>query len=322
MAQRFAFGFDETLLAEVAGASLRDLHFEPDAMVRASEAVAPIAERLGVNPPPPHLAGFTYPHIAALGARITFPEHSDPAPSLIIDGPEGIDTLTEPEDYLAAPLIRTRLEILDRLVERRPDAARHIGHLFEGPITTAALIMGHDFFMLPYDDPARAHKLLEFSATSAVNYARAITARLGGEWKPQTLLIPDDFAGMFPPSMFREFVLPYWDRIYVASGCRTRGLHSELIRPDHLPLLAEVKLDIFDPAVDQYVTAEILRAQCPCAFQSKIKPWEIRDLSPDELEALYRHTAAQEPTVISFNMRCLEEEKVRRLLEVARELAG
>ncbi len=321
MAQRFVFGFDETLLAEVAGVSLRDLHFNPDAMVRASEAVEPVAERLGVSPPAPHLAGFTYPHIAALGAQVTFPEHSDPAPSTIINSVEEIDSLAEPEDYLAAPLIQTRLEVLDSLTERRPDAARHIGHLFEGPITTAALIMGYDFFTLPYDDPARAHKLLGFATASAINYARAITARLGSEWKPDTLTIPDDFAGILPPSKFREFVLPYWDRIFVESGCRTRAVHSELIRPEHLPMLSEVKLDLFDPSVDQYLTPEILRQQCPCAFQARIKPWDVRDMSLDELEALYRRTAEQGPTVISFTMRCLEEEaKVRRLLEVAREL--
>ncbi len=321
MAQRFAFGFADTLLAEVGGVPLRDLHFDVDAMVQVCEAARPIAERLGAHPPVPHLAGFTYPHIAALGARITFPEHSDPAPSVIIGSPEEIDTLAEPNDYLAAPLIRARLDLLDRLLLRRPDAVRSIGHPFEGPVTTAALIMGPGFFTLPYDDPARAHKLLEFSTTSAINYARAIGAYLGHEWRPGTLTIPDDFAGIFPPAKFREFVLPYWERLYSASGCATRALHSELIRPEHLPLLAEVKLDVFDPSVDQYVTPEILREQCPCAFQGRIKPWEVRDLSADELERLYRRIAAHEPTVIAFSMDSLDEEdKVRRLLEVAREL--
>lgn len=322
MPQPFKFGFDDTLVAEIGGVSLRDLHFDVDAILRAHDALAPVAERLGVDLPAPRLAGFTYPHIAALGARITFPEHSDPAPSTLISRPEEIDSLAEPEDYLTAPLIQTRLETLERLTERRPDAVRSIGHSFEGPITTAALVMGPGFFTLPYDDPGRAHKLLDFCTTSAISYARAISLRLGGEWKPRSLTIPDDFAGIFPPRMFREFVLPYWEHIYRASGAAGRALHSELIREEHLSLLAEVGLDVFDPSVDQYVTPEVLRERCPCAFEARIKPWELRDLSADELEALYRRIAACGPSVIAFSLQSMElEDKVRRLLAVARELS-
>ena len=80
----------------------------------------------------------------------------------------------QPDDYLASPVISQRLSLYERLKERRPDASPTIGHPLEGPVTTAVLLMGQEFLVLPYDDPDRAHALLRFSVASALNYARAI----------------------------------------------------------------------------------------------------------------------------------------------------
>jgi hypothetical protein len=58
-------------------------------------------------------------------------------------------------------------------------------------------------------------------------------------------------------------------------------------------------------------------------FTALIKDWEIRDHSAGELPALYRHIAGSEPVSISFTLaRLCDEEKVRALLNVARELAA
>ncbi len=323
MGQDYSFGFSDRVLAEAAGVPLDALHFDVDAIVAAHEAIKPVAERLGVAPPPPHLAGFTYPHLAALGAHIEFPANSEPKPSTLIGSPGEIESLREPDDYLAAALIRQRLRLLDALKKRRPDATNSIGHRFEGPTTTAALILGQTFFTLPYDDPCSAHRLLDFGTTSAMNYARAMSERLGIEVKRGGFSFPDDFAGMFPPSMFAEFVAPYWERYCTEFQEATRrSVHSELIRPEHLLYLRDLKIDHFDPGMDQYLTPEILRDQCPCAFKAPIHPWAIRDLSEHDLEALYRRYCKCAPTTISFSMDSLAwEPKIARLLKVARELA-
>lgn len=323
MGQKFACGFSDRALAEAAKVPLDALHFDVDAIIAAHEAIKPVADRLGIEPPPPHLAGFTYTHIAALGAQIDFPHNSEPKPRTLIQSPEEIDNLHEPEDYLSAPLIKRRLELLDELKKRTPNAVNSIGHRFEGPVTTAALILGDSFFTLPYDEPKRAHKLLEFSTTSALSFARALSERLDIPLDPGPLTFPDDFAGIFPPDMFAEFVLPYWKRFYTELFEPTsRGVHSELLRPEHLCFLKALSIDHFDPGMDQYLTPEILRDQCPCAFNAPIPPWKIRDLSEDELEALYVRYSRCSPAVISFSMDSLSwEPKIARLLQVARSLA-
>jgi len=320
--QPFSFGLSDWVVAEAGDVPLRALHFDAGAICHAFDKIEPVARRLGIEPPKPRLAGFCYTPLAALGADIFFPEDSEPRVEPLIHSPEEIDSLREPEDYLAADLIQTRLRVLEELSRRRPDAATtRIGHPVEGPPTTATLILGEQFFTLPYDDPERAHRLLDFSVRSAVNYARAINERLGNPMHPGPGGFPDDFAGIFSPPLFREFVMPYWERLYQGLLATDRRLHSELLRVEHLPFLKELGIRNFDPSADQYLTPEQLRDHCPARFSLRIQSWDIRDLSVPELQDKYRYLAGFNPTGISFYMKSLDEEpKFQALLEVAREM--
>jgi len=321
--QPYVFGFADTALAEAGGVPLDALHYDVDAICHCYEQIAAPAQRLKVAPPAPRLAGFAYCHVSTLGAEILFAEGSEPNVVPLLKRPEDVDTLREPADYLARGLAPARLAALERLRMRHPGAVRSIGHLYEGPVTTAALLMGPDFFRLPYEDPARAHRLLLFCVRSAVNYARAVRNVLGEKIAPGPVSIPDDFAGIFDPDTFAAFVTPYWDRMYEALCAAKRYLHSELLRPVHLPFLAALNIAEFDPSADQYVTPELLRAQCPVPFTGRIQSWHIGDNSPEELQALYRRIAACQPTRISFYMTFLhEEDKIAAILDTARELAG
>ena len=53
----YGFSFSDTLLAEIGGVPQSALHHDVDAICRAYEAIVPVAERLGVDPPQPRLAG-------------------------------------------------------------------------------------------------------------------------------------------------------------------------------------------------------------------------------------------------------------------------
>ncbi len=321
MGQTYGFGFSDGVLAEAAGVPTKALHFDVNAICAAYDAIVPVAERLGVSVPRPRLAGFAYPHVASLGAEVVFAEDGEPNAKPLLGSREEIDSLREPDDYLAAPLIQSRIELYERLKDRRPDASPTIGHPLEGPVTTAMLLLGQDFLILPYDEPDRAHRLLEFSVSSALNYARAIWERLGVEARPGPKGFPDDFAGMFPPTVFASFVIPYWDKLYEGLDATERHVHSELVRVEHLPYLRELRVGVFDPSADQYLNPRILRDKCPCRFTARIMSWHVRDMSARELQDLYREYASCGPASISFSMSSLAEEpKMKALLEVAREL--
>jgi len=325
MPQPYSFSFCETLMAEYTGVPLKSTHFDVDAILKMYDAIKPLAEELGIDAPHPRLAGFGYPHVVSLGAPVEFPDDGEPNVSPLIHAPEEIDTLKEPANYLAAPLIQTRLKIAAELMKRRKDAVpNYLGHPLEGPITTAVLLMGQDFFTLVYDDPQRAHRLLNFCTESALNYVGTLHRHFNGNVpvKPGPRGIPDDFAGMLPPKLFGEFVVPYWNRIYEGLKATDRGLHSELLREEHMPFLRDLKIKTYDPSADQYVTPELLRRCCPCNFTSAIQSWEMQDLTAEQLENLYRKIAVSKPCVISFHMNNINQTgKIKRLLKLARELA-
>jgi hypothetical protein len=321
MSQPFDFAFSDNVIAQVAGVSQKDLHLDADIILCAYDALAPLAARLGVPAPLPQLAEFTYAHIAALGARFQFTDF-EPTSSPLLTAPEEIDRLCEPDDYLAAELIQQRLRVAHEILRRRPDAPRFIGHLFEGPVTTAALILGQDFFMLPYEDPPRAHRLLQFSVTSAMNYARRLNDHFGGCEGAFAEGFPDDFAGILPPKLFGEFVVPYWEQVFQGLGSKVRFVHSELLRIGHLPFLKDLGIDCYDPSADQYLAPELLRDHCPTRFELRILNWHAANLSAPELQALYRRYATFHPVRINFSLSRLEDlPKIEALLETARELA-
>ncbi len=318
--QAFEFGFTDPVLAELAGVTQRDLHLDVDAIIRAYTLAGELAAELGVAPPAPRLAEFTYTHIVALGTQVTFTEY-EPKPTTLLTTPEDIDNLREPEDYLAAELIQQRLKLAEEIVQRWPGAPLFIGHLFEGPVTTASLLLGPAFFTLPYDDPERAHKLMQFSVTSAFNYARAITRRFSGVEGAFPQGFPDDFAGIIPPKLFGEFVVPYWEQVFEQLNSSERFVHSELLRVGHLPFLKDLRVDCYDPSADQYLNPDLLKQHCPTRFQLRIQDWDIANLSAEELKAMYRRYASYNPKLISFYLsRLVDVPKVKAILEAAHEM--
>lgn len=321
MGQKFYFGFSDYLLLEVANINFYQLHFDAESIVRGYKKLKEIAEELNIEPPIPRMAGFAYSHIASLGAKIEFPIDGEPKPFPLIKNIEDIDNLKEPEDYLRASLIQKKLKTLSELKRIVPETPNTIGHLFEGPITTAVLLMGQDFFILVYDNPKKAHKLLKFCVRSALNYSKCILNYFGEELKEGPKGIPDDFAGILHPKLFPEFVLPYWEEMYERLKATERHLHSELLREEHLKFLKNVKIDVFDPSADQYLNGEILLKKCPCKFTLRIQSWEIFNLSADELEKLYIKLASYKPISINFYLdRLIDLPKIKRLLKIAREL--
>ncbi len=321
MKYSYNFGFFDSVIAQIGGVTLNQLHFDAGAIAEAYGRMKPLAERLGVPAPRPKMAGFGYPHIAALGAEVDFPENSEPKPRKLLKNIEDIDNLTEPEDYLSAPLIQKKLSVLKELKEICPGAPDSIGHTLQGPVTTAVLLLGESFFTLIYDDPKKAHKLMAFCTESALNYKEAIRSYFGHETPPGPRSLPDDFAGMLSPPLFREFVAPYWEKIYGGLNATERHLHSELLRKDHLPFLKELGIKIYDPSADQYLAPEILEEHCPCGFTLRIQSWDIHNLSPDELEDLYIKLQSHKPVSVSFFMSELsDEEKIKRLLNTAKKM--
>ena len=319
-----------TVVAEACGLDLRDVFLEPEKVAEAyrrlpevwSERLwAAVGERFAV----PVLQSTSYDHLSTLGVQVDWPRGGEPKPRALLRGPEDVEKLANPARFLECGLPAERRRLWERLVAAWGEGLSPIppGYGAEGPVTSAVLLAGQDFLTWPYDCPEAAHRLLEFCTRSAHAFQREYFAELGTEFPVKVSWIFDDFAGMFPPALFREFVLPYWNLWYELAGCERRCVHTELLRPEHLPLLAEAKVDHFDPGVDQYLTPRDVVEKCPCAFQLRIPAWHVRGRPVEQVVAEYRKLAEYEPVRIEFGMYGLEEEEnFLGLLEVARERAG
>ncbi len=241
--QPFSFSIANTVGAELAGVSHYSCHVDIDSMIKAAEAMIPLCERLGVPTPRPGMWGMSYNHVSTLGVEIVNgPDKMEPSTKPCIHSVEQIDDLREPDDYLQAGIVPERLAVLRKLVAKWPDANNSIGHPMEGPVTSAVMMMGPDFFMLPYDDPARTHRLMQFITTSTIKFVRILRKELGQPEIARRQGMPDDFAGMFRPELFKEFVMTYWEQVYEELGAPegTLMLHSELLREEYLLFLEEL----------------------------------------------------------------------------------
>ena len=211
--------------------------------------------------------------------EVDFPLDGEPKPRKLLQGPQDVETLANPERFLECGLMPERRRLWERLRaawgRERASLPSPPATAARAPVTSAVLLAGQDFLMWPYDCPQEAHALLDFCTRSAHAFQREYFAELGTQFPVRASWIFDDFAGMFPPALFEEFVVPYWNLWYELAGCERRCVHTELLRPDHLPLLAQCRMNHFDPAWTSTVTPRDIAERCPCDFQLRIPGWHV-----------------------------------------------
>jgi hypothetical protein len=276
----------------------------------------------GPRSEPPAYAG-----AAALGAELRYPE--DDAPQIHghpVTSADQVEALKLPGSYLETEAMRPFVEIR-RWMEARTGDGRHvpIGAGIEGPITTAKLLRGQDFFLDVYENPRAAHRLLDLVTESCIRFSREVRVSNGGSPDRGGTGIADDFAGLLSPAMWPEFVVPYYRRIYEAFGEGSRGQHSELLRPGHLKFLLDLGVTSFDPGQDQYLTLAYIRQAAPgLPFTWNLKTVsEMREGTPDSIrqayEAAVRGGAA---SIMAEICRATPEANIRAFVEIGREMEG
>ncbi|NPV06334.1 MAG: hypothetical protein HPY83_00050 [Anaerolineae bacterium] len=205
----------------------------------------------GVAVPVPAYVG-----VASLGAKLVLPDDHPPMVANLGR------VLADRDSVLALrPAVPEASDWLQRYLAMREEMGRILGKLpplgagQEGPITSAVLLRGDRFFLDVLDDPEVAHHLLGVVTQTYISFVR-YARRINGQPETGNTGIADDMAGMLPPALWPEFVLPYWLRIYEELGPGRRSVHTELLRPDHLRFLRELRIDAYDPGNDQYLQVE------------------------------------------------------------------
>lgn len=309
---------------EYAGTRLGAYYTDGDVMLRTQRTarakfegmygIAPIS--IGADTP-------AYLGAAVLGAELVFPEDDPPmVRGHVLHRAEDVDRLKIPDRYYEREAAARYLRIYEQIRSEVGEGERvHLGVGIEGPVTTATLLRGQDFFVDLYDHPKAAHRLLRLVTESIIRFIKENRRVRGFPEEGGGTGIADDFSGLISPEMYAEFVVPYHRRIYDAFGEAPRSLHSELLRPGHLKYLAQLGVTHFDPGQDQYLTVRDIVAATDVPFTANV--YTVQDMqqgTPESVAAVYRLAVDEGATSVMVELcRNTPTENIRAFIEVARE---
>lgn len=275
----------------------------------------------GVDTGEPSVPVPAYVGVASLGASMVLP---DDHPPMVAN--QGRVLADWPAVLALRPAVPESSEWLNRYLEMREEMGRLLGKLpplgagQEGPITSAVLLRGDQFFLDVLDEPEVAHHLLGVVTQTYISFVRHVR-RLNGQEEHGGVGIADDMAGMLPPSLWPEFVLPYWERIYQELGPGRRSVHTELLRPGHLPFLRQLDIGSYDPGNDQYLEVTDI---VPLVEHMDVS-WNlytVRDMlngTPESVRSTYENAVAAGARVIMTELcRRTPRENVHAFVEVGR----
>jgi len=301
------------------------------AIVRAYREGVPIAwQRFGqeVQICPPGWAPITYGHINTIGCELVFPDDSDVGHKPIYTSlAEGIDALQTDIDFTQQGMFPFYLDLWRQIKKTFPDhTIPFTGFKAEGPLTTAWLLRGHDFFLDIYDDREAAKEYLRLVTQSVIAYNHCI-ANLNGQpaVSEQESHIADDGAAMIPPKLWPELVVPYLEQYFQGTTTGRRLIHSEGLVADHLKYLDELHLALFDPSVSPKLTAALVRDHCRVPFVWRLNAMQLRDMSPAQIEHWVFESVADGASSIFFHIEqitCDEKsaQKVKTFIRAAQNV--
>ena len=162
---------------------------------------------------------------SAFGSRMIFLEKSLPHAEKILSAIEGADSLPQPNvktDGLL-PFMISRLRNNERAIRESDHQIRFA--VARGPLNIASFLMGTTEFMMALAmDPDNSHKLLNKITDFICDWL---------SWQKECfpsidgVLVLDDIMGFVGEGEFREFVMPYFKKIFSCTGAKARFLHND-----------------------------------------------------------------------------------------------
>lgn len=323
---KWTLGVNEDVITEYGEANLSDYLSSPEVVVETWRKARPrIEEAFGMDlAPQPWPTSHAFLESEALGQSIHWPEDSWPAPAgILLKEPKDIEKLELVTGFMSRPNTKILRDMRSYMQTKLgPEAGGlHEGMVGNGHITTARNLRGDDIFADMYERPEWCHRLFAFLAENHILCTQDLWRYQEIE-QPSFFHIADDFAGMVSPPMFKEFVIPYWKRMFdvLGKGCDTVMIHSEVMHPEHLPYLHELPVTVVDYGQDPFVTT---RQAIDLGIGVS---WHYLDIelllgNTDSIRKRYECyvESGLERIVLSVVHRRVPPENVRALIAVARE---
>ncbi len=267
-----------------------------DARVAISEYFGDFSQLLTLMKKPT-APGLSYGHLVSLGAPLKLPVN-DGEPNVkpfAEDIDEAIEIMKSKKDvdFGDNDVFRYYLEMNAALQKAFPEVeiAPTSGYGYEGVITSAVLMRGQDFLCDIYDEPEKAHEFLQLMSDSIIEFKKFINRVNGQPERSRYLWMCDDFASLITPSLWPEFVVPYWNQYFdnlSVEGSR-RTVHCENMHPTQLRYLKDVKLAHYQPSVATALTIENIKENTDVPFDWLLYAFNIVKMTDEEIEAWVDH---------------------------------
>jgi uroporphyrinogen decarboxylase len=181
---------------------------------------------------------------SAFGARMKWMEHSLPHAEKVINDIAEAGKLPVPDvrtDGLL-PFVISRLRNNEKAINRADHQIRFA--VARGPLNIASFLMGTTEFMMALAmDPERSHKLLgrisDFICEWLLWQKKCFPSIDG-------ILVLDDIIGFVGESEFREFVIPYFKKIFNSTAAKIRFLHNDAEGLITARYLKEMNVNLFN----------------------------------------------------------------------------
>ena len=288
------------VIPHIGGISDHQFYTNPELCIKAwKNAIPAISEYFGDFAPlltllkKPTAPGLSYGHLVSLGAPLKLPT-KDGEPNIkpfAEDIDEAIEIMKSKKnvDFADNDVFRYYVEMNKALQKAFPNAEIPLtsGYGSEGPLTSAVLMRGQDFLCDIYDEPEKAHEFLTLMSESIVEFKKFINRFNGQPEITRHAWMCDDFASLVTPSLWPEFVIPYWnqyfDNLSTPDGRRT--VHCENTHPTQLRYLKDVKLAHYQPSVATALTIENIKENTDIPFDWLLYAFNIVKMTDEEIEA-------------------------------------
>jgi len=275
----------------------------------------------------PTCAPISYGHIICLGVPMIFPKDSEPGVRPIYKSVDvGISTLKKEVDFSKNYLFKHYYGMWQYLKEFFDENVPFSGFGKEGLITTAVLLRGTDFYIDILDSPEKAKEFLTLTTDSIIKFIHFIR-KINNEIpvSPDGAGLCDDLSSLISPSLWDEFIIPYWEKYYRGLTTGKRNIHVENLNPEHLPFLEKVNISHYNPSVSPALSPEIIKEKINIPFGWRLTSFDLRDMSKNEIrEWVYKVFEEGVETVFHIleKTSCMDNnpEKVRIFIETCKEI--
>jgi len=141
-----------------------------------------------------------------------------------------------------------------------------------GPLAIAGWLVGFsDFLVALVEKPEASNRLLDLLTNTVIAWLRA---QLDVLRTPEGILVLDDLVGMVSPTMFEEFVRPYYSRIFSAFDGLIKVYHNDTPCPHLLGPLSTLGFDVFNFSHEMDIAS--VQAKMPgVALMGNVPPMSI-----------------------------------------------